>query len=92
MSSQRRNSVKKRAKLYQFKSEDRGDFGRLWTSGEVIGISGIYQGEHGAHLREKQFFIQRGAQLPPCPSCGEQMHFRLIEKVGHISEDPDFGE
>lgn len=65
----------------------------LSVSGENAKHSGIYRIQHEPHQIhqvEKEVFIRRGAMLPFCSQCAGGLRFRLIARVGHIREDPDF--
>lgn len=68
----------------------RGAISKLQTTGESAACSGLYQIEHNEHQFQQELFIIKGAHLPPCPVCGNTATFRLVEKIHHIAEDPDF--
>ena len=59
-------------------------------TGEAAKVSGIYQVLHHPHFSEGELFIRKDSLLPSCPICGEPASFRLVKKIVHIDEDPDF--
>ena len=63
---------------------------RQLRTGEPAAVSGIYQVFEHPHLAEGELFVQRGSVLPSCPICREPAQFRLVKKIVHITEDPDF--
>lgn len=63
---------------------------QILTSGEITRYSGLYRLQHDSHTVEKEIFIRKGTQLPACHDCGNPVSFRLVRKVEHIDEDPDF--
>jgi hypothetical protein len=60
------------------------------STGERAAVSGIYQVLHHPHFSEGEIFARKGAVLPSCPVCGEPATFRLVKRIVHINEDPDF--
>ena len=87
MSSQRK-IVKDAPRLYEFRKKQELGI----SSGEVVQVSGVYELDHRNHTQGKQYFVAKGVTLPLCPVCGKNAIFRLVEKVEHISEDPDFAD
>jgi hypothetical protein len=58
------------------------------ASGHVAPVSGLYSVEHGRCW--EQIWVRRGQRFPPCPSCGDDTSFRLLQELQHVLEDPDF--
>jgi len=61
-----------------------------FRSGENVPVSGIWRPDHGQHSHSEELWLRVQTQFPPCPKCGLATRFILMEKVQHISEDPDF--
>jgi hypothetical protein len=59
-------------------------------TGERTVVSGIYQVLDHPHFSEGELFLRKGSMLSSCPVCGEPARFRLVKKIVHIGEDPDF--
>jgi len=76
--------------LYRFNADPQITMKEFQSSGQAAMVSGIYQVENHSHFPEKEFFIHEGIVLPLCPVCGLAIRFRLLQKVIHIAEDPDF--
>jgi hypothetical protein len=72
------------------RARDLQDGERILTSGERAQYSGLYCVYHEARDSKQEIFIQKGAELPVCQDCGEAINFELLEKIPHITEDPDF--
>jgi hypothetical protein len=62
----------------------------LLSSGDRALHSGLYRIEHERHDAKGEVYIRKGTEMPVCRDCGEAINFRLIEKIPHIGEDPDF--
>jgi hypothetical protein len=63
---------------------------RILTSGEQAQYSGLYGVYHESRDSRREVFIQKGTELPLCEDCGKAIKFELLEKILHITEDPDF--
>jgi hypothetical protein len=63
----------------------------LLTPGELVQYSGIYEICHHDEPRST-VILTRNTIFPYCRICGEQVRYRILELVPHISEDPDFQE
>jgi len=61
-----------------------------FRSGENVPVSGIWRPDHGQHSHSEEMWLRVQTPFPPCPKCGLATRFILLEKVQHISEDPDF--
>jgi hypothetical protein len=75
------------------KASSSSDCNHVLPSGEHTKYSGIYEIEdhsHHTHRIEKEIFIRKGVKLPFCSQCASSLSFRLMQKVEHINEDPDF--
>ncbi len=81
--------IQKKGKLYEFKTLSKQS---QQASGETAMVSGIYRVKHShdPFVTRKDLLINKGAELPACAICGRPVQFRLVKKVDHISEDPDF--
>ena len=62
----------------------------LLRSGDRAVHSGLYRIEHANHHAKEEVYIRKGTEMPMCRDCGKALKFRLIEKIPHIGEDPDF--
>ena len=69
---------------------DLQDGERILTSGQRAQYSGLYRVHHEPQTSKREFFIQKGTELPVCGECGKAINFELLEKIPHIAEDPDF--
>jgi len=74
----------------QLKEDARPCPGDLAVSGELAKYSGIYHLEHENGKPADELFIKKGTRLPICDECGAPVKFRLVRRLDHISEDPDF--
>lgn len=63
----------------------------LLTPGELVQYSGIYEICHHDEPRST-VILTRNTIFPYCRICGEQVRYKILELVPHISEDPDFQE
>jgi len=81
---------KRDSNLYRFNADPRIIMKEFQSSGQAAMVSGIYQVEDHGHFPEREFFIHEGVLLPICPVCGLEIRFRLVRKILHIAEDPDF--
>jgi|ERR1044071_663870 hypothetical protein len=61
-----------------------------FRSGEMVPVSGIWRPDHGQHSHSEELWLRVQTPFPPCPKCGLATRFILMEKIQHISEDPDF--
>jgi hypothetical protein len=61
-----------------------------FTSGEIVPASGIWRSSHEDCEASCELWLGKESYFPPCPVCGAAASFNLLEKVQHISEDPDF--
>ena len=61
-----------------------------FRSGEIVPVSGIWRPDHGQHSHSEELWLRVQTPFPSCPKCGLATRFILMEKVQHISEDPDF--
>lgn len=52
--------------------------------------SGLYRIEDDSKASNQQLYVVKGMRLPVCPTCHGAVHFRLVEKIPYIAEDPDF--
>ena len=59
-------------------------------SGDRAEHSGMYRIEHKSRDSKEEVYIRKGTEMPVCQDCGKAIEFRLIEKIPHIGEDPDF--
>ncbi|HEY7406307.1 MAG TPA: hypothetical protein VIB39_22465 [Candidatus Angelobacter sp.] len=59
--------------------------------GELIQHSGIYEICHVDDSRAT-VLLMRHTYFPFCRQCGENVRYRLVRPVPHISEDEDFHE
>lgn len=59
--------------------------------GELVQHSGIYEICHHDEPRST-VILTRNTIFPYCRQCGEQVRYKIMELVPHISEDPDFQE
>jgi hypothetical protein len=59
-------------------------------SGEIAKFSGLYRVQHRGHVIKNELLVIQGTTFPFCPTCREAIEFHLVEKVGHIEDDPDF--
>jgi hypothetical protein len=62
-----------------------------YSAGELILQSGLYEICHYDEPRAKTVLVMNGV-FPFCRRCGENVRYKLIQAVPHISEDPDFNE
>ena len=63
----------------------------MLTPGELVQHSGIYEICHHDEPRST-VILTRHTIFPYCRQCGEQVRYKILELVPHISEDPDFQE
>jgi hypothetical protein len=63
----------------------------LLIPGELVEYSGIYEICHHDEPRST-VLLTRNTVFPYCRRCGEQVRYKILELVPHISEDPDFQE
>lgn len=59
--------------------------------GETIHHSGIYEICHEDESRATVILMRNGV-FPLCRQCGENVRYKLLQVVPHISEDEDFSE
>lgn len=59
--------------------------------GELIRHSGIYEICHEDENRAT-VILMRDTYFPLCRQCGENVRYKLVQRVPHISEDEDFRE
>jgi hypothetical protein len=59
--------------------------------GELVRQSGIYEICHQDEPRAT-VILMRHTVFPYCRRCGDQVRYKVLELVPHISEDPDFQE
>jgi len=83
-------NTKRESNLYRFNIDPQIIMKELQSSGQAALVSGIYRVEDHSHFPEREFFVHEGIVLPLCPVCGLAIRFRLLQKVIHIAEDPDF--
>ena len=57
--------------------------------GEIVAESGLYEICHSDEPRTSAVLV-RGERFPVCNRCGEEVRYKLLQAVPHISEDPDF--
>ncbi|MBZ5504666.1 MAG: hypothetical protein LAO78_04175 [Acidobacteriia bacterium] len=68
-------------------------FGEVaYPSGATVPTSGMWRTGHKECFNAPDLWLRRQATFPPCPGCGLDAGFHLLEKIVHISEDPDFQE
>jgi hypothetical protein len=88
--------INKLKTLESFKKSENDGAGELLVHcGEVVSRSGIYEVIHPPHetMADSDMnavVVIRGESIKPCPSCGDQVHLRLVYAAPHISEDGDF--
>jgi hypothetical protein len=56
---------------------------------QLIPVSGIYEICHRNESRIMALLLRHDL-FPLCIQCGEEVRYRLVRRVAHISEDPDF--
>jgi hypothetical protein len=66
------------------------DGDEILNSGERASHSGLYRVYHESQATDREIFILKGTELPVCENCGKEIKFKLMEKIPHIGEDPDF--
>ena len=60
--------------------------------GDMVSDSGLYEICHyDDEPRSRVILTVRGV-FPQCRRCGDKVRYKLLERVPHISEDPDFNE
>ena len=59
--------------------------------GEMIQHSGVYEICHEDEGRDTVILL-RDTVFPFCRQCGENVRYKLVQRVPHISEDEDFRE
>jgi hypothetical protein len=59
--------------------------------GETIHHSGVYEICHEDETRATVMLI-RNTVFPYCKQCGENVRYKLLQRIPHISEDKDFSE
>jgi len=57
--------------------------------GEIVAESGLYEICHSDEPRTSAVLV-RGERFPVCNRCEEEVRYKLLQAVPHISEDPDF--
>ncbi len=63
---------------------------RIYSAGDLVPESGIYQVMHYRHRLYHEATLLRGSVFPPCTFCGEKVRFRLVHTANHIEHDRDF--
>ena len=61
------------------------------SPGETIQHSGVYEICHEDESRAT-VILMRDTVFPFCRQCGENVRYKLVQRVPHISEDEDFSE
>ena len=61
------------------------------SPGEIVAESGIYEICHADEPRVTVLLL-RNTLFSYCKQCGNEVRYKLIQPVPHISEDPDFLE
>ena len=59
-------------------------------SGEAVPISGMWRSEHEGCIDPPDLWLRNSTPFPPCPRCGRDTTYILLEEIVHISEDTDF--
>jgi hypothetical protein len=60
-----------------------------YVPNQVIPVSGIYEICHKNESRVMALLLRHDF-FPLCIQCGEDVRYRLVRRVAHISEDLDF--
>src|SRR5215469_46867 len=63
----------------------------LLLPGETVQESGVYEICHSDEPRSSLILL-RNTFFPYCKQCAEQVRYKLVQSVPHISEDADFLE
>lgn len=71
-------------------AEELPESAELLRSGDMARHSGLYRIEDDSKASNQQLYVVKGMRLPVCPNCHGAVHFRLVEKIPYIAEDPDF--
>jgi len=58
--------------------------------GEPIPESGIYRVFHAHHRSSHDVVLLRNETFPRCSSCGNDVHFELLEAAPQIDNDENF--
>jgi PAS domain S-box-containing protein len=61
-----------------------------FVRGQTVPQSGIYAAMHKCSSGTQEIVLMEGAKFPSCKICRD-LRYRLVKKIPHISEDPDFG-
>jgi hypothetical protein len=71
----------------------RSEHRTIFTAGEVIPESGIYEviHEHG-HRGTHESVLVKGDPFPSCDTCHAQVRFRVVRMAPYIFDDQDFGD
>ena len=65
---------------------------RHFHTGERVPDAGIYAVVHEVqHGGTPELVLLPNSKFPRCRVCGDQVSFRLLRTVRHLSDDEDFG-
>ena len=74
-------------------SGERGRSGPVFSAGETVKETGIYEVVHdSAHRNAHEVVMLSGDAFPPCDTCEVRVRFRLVRTAPYIFQDEDFEE
>jgi hypothetical protein len=80
----------RRLQIWRFKVSEEKVEQVVFTSGEIIPVSGIWLSSHEGCEAAYELWLGKENCFPPCLACRAAASYTLVEEVQHISEDPDF--
>lgn len=71
----------------------RGEHRTIFSAGQTIPESGIYEVMHeNQHRAAHESVMVKGDRFPFCDTCHDRVRFRVVRTAPYIFHDDDFGE